>query len=105
MLSSPLFASLRQQIVDFAAHYRLPTIHEHRAYVDVGGLMSYGPDFAVVFRRAAAYVDRILKGAKPSDLPIERPTKFETVVNLKTAKTLGLTLPQSFLIRADHVVQ
>ena len=83
----------------------MPTVYEHRGFVDAGGLMSYGPDFREIFRRVATYVDRILKGAKPADLPIEQPTKFEVVVNRKTAAALGLTLPRSFLIRVDDFVQ
>ena len=105
LMSSALFASLRQGIVGFAAHHRMPTVYEHRGFVDAGGLMSYGPDFREIFRRVATYVDRILKGAKPADLPIEQPTKFEVVVNRKTAAALGLTLPRSFLIRVDDFVQ
>jgi putative ABC transport system substrate-binding protein len=85
--------------------HRLPGIYEDKLYVEAGGLMSYGPSFIDLFRRAASYVDRIFKGAKPGDLPIEQPTKFELVINLKTAKALGLTIPQSLLLRADEVIQ
>ena len=94
----------RRLIVDFATNSRLPGMYYVRNFPEVGGLMSYGPDFRDHFRRAATYVDKILKGAKPADLPVEQPTKFELVVNLKTAKTLGLTIPPSVLGRADEVI-
>jgi putative ABC transport system substrate-binding protein len=94
-----------ERILDLAARHRLPTMYGWREFVDAGGLMSYGPNVQAVVRRAASYVDRILKGAKPGDLPIEQPTKFELVINLKTAKALRLTIPQSVLIRADEVIQ
>jgi len=84
---------------------RLPTTHGASKYAEEGGLMSYGPNRAVLFRRTAGYVDKILKGAKPGDLPIEQPTKFELVINLKTAKALGLTIPESILLRADEVIR
>ena len=93
------------RIVEFAAANRLPTMYVWRRYVDAGGLISYGPSFYELWRRAAGYVDKILKGAKPSDLPIEQPTKFAMVINLKTANTLGLTIPPSILARADEVIQ
>jgi putative ABC transport system substrate-binding protein len=105
VLPSPMFLSERRRLVDLAAKNRLPAVYPSRESVDAGGLMSYGPDLADLFRRAATYVDKILKGAKPSDLPVEQPTKFELVINLKTAKALGLTIPQSVLGRADHVIQ
>ena len=95
----------RDRIIELAARQRLPTMYGWREFVDVGGLMSYGPNVNAILRRAAGYVDRILKGAKPGDLPIEQPTKFELVINLKTAKTLGLTIPQSLLQRADQVIE
>jgi len=100
-----LFLEQRRQIAELAAKYRPLTISDNREYVDAGMLMSYGPNLADQFRRAAGYVDRILKGAKPGDLPVEQPTKFELVINLKTAKALGLTIPQSLLLRADEVIQ
>jgi ABC-type uncharacterized transport system substrate-binding protein len=105
VLATPVFDSERRHLVDLAAKNRLPTVYSYRLYVEAGGLMSYGPDLADSFRRAATYVDKILKGAKPADLPIEQPTKFELVINLKTAKTLGLTIPQSLLLRADEIIQ
>ena len=95
----------RQQIVAFAAKHRLPAIYPGVEYVEDGGLMSYAPDFRDIYRRAAAYVDKILKGAKPADLPVEQPMKFELVINLKAAKQIGLTIPQSVLYRADKVIR
>ncbi len=100
-----LLASNAGQIVRLAAKHHLPAIYGSRFFTDVGGLMSYGPSIADLWRRAAIYVDRILKGADPGDLPIELPTKFDMVINLKTAKALGLTIPQSVLLRADEVIQ
>jgi len=105
VLTSVLFASERRRLVDLAAKYRLPAVYPIRDFVDDGGLMSYGPLWADLYRRAATYVDKILKGAKPADLPIEQPTKFELVINLKTAKALGLTIPPSLLQRADQVIE
>ena len=105
VLPSAMFFSERRRLVDLAAKNRLPVVYPQREFVDAGGLMSYGPNIADLFRRAATYVDKILKGAKPGDLPVEQPTKFELVINLKTAKALGLTIPQSFLLRADEIIQ
>ncbi|MGE5062278.1 MAG: ABC transporter substrate binding protein [Betaproteobacteria bacterium] len=95
----------RKRILGFAVKSRLSSMCPNREFVDAGGLMSYAADQAVIYRRVAYFVDRILKGAKPSDLPIEQPTKFELVVNLKTAKQIGLTIPQKVLARADRVIK
>jgi ABC-type uncharacterized transport system substrate-binding protein len=105
VLTSAMFISQRRRVVDLAAQNRLPAVYAWREFIDAGGLMSYGPDLADLFRRVATYVDKILKGAKPADLPVEQPTKFELVINLKTAKALGLTIPQSLLVRADEIIQ
>jgi len=102
---SPLTTAYRPIIVEFATKNRLPTMFAGREAVEAGGLMSYAPNVPDMFRRAAIYVDKILKGAKPGDLPIEQPTKFELVINLKTAKALGLTIPKSVLLQADQVIQ
>ena len=105
VLPSTMFTSERRRLVDLVAKNRLPAMYPWREFVDAGGLMAYGPDLADSFRRAATYVDKILKGAKPGDLPVEQPTKFELVINLRAAKALGLTIPQSLLLRADQVIQ
>ena len=105
VLSDAMLSSHRTRLADLAARSRLPSAYAVRESVEAGGLMSYGPSFLDLFRRAATYVDRILKGAKPADLPVEQPTKFELVINLKTAKALGLTIPQSLLQRADQVIE
>jgi putative ABC transport system substrate-binding protein len=97
--------SERRRLVDLAAKNRLPAVFPYREFVDAGGLMAYGPNLADLSRRAATYVDKILKGGNPGDLPVEQPTKFEFVINLKTAKALGLTIPQSVLLRADQVIE
>ena len=95
----------RTRIITFAVGERMPTIFGNRDYVQAGGLMSYGPSFPALFRRAAEYVDKILRGAKPGDIPVEQPTKFELVINLSTAKALGLTIPEAFLLRADELIE
>jgi putative ABC transport system substrate-binding protein len=101
----PFLISHRARIVSFAARSRLPAVYTFREFVQEGGLAVYGPNFPDMFRRAATYVDKILKGANPANLPVEQPTKFELVINLKTAKALGLTIPPSLLGRADEVIQ
>ena len=105
MLPSAMFLREHRRLVDLAAKNRLPAVYPQREFVDAGGLMSYGANQSDLFRRLATYVDKILKGAKPGDLPIEQPTKFELVINLKTAKALGLMIPQSVLTQADEVIQ
>ena len=105
VLADPTLVGQRARIIGFAAKHRLPAVYGTKIEAEAGGLMSYGPDIAGQFRRAAIYVDRILKGAKPADLPIEQPTKFELVINRKTAKTLGLSIPPGLLIRADKVIE
>jgi putative ABC transport system substrate-binding protein len=105
VLSTPMFASERGRLVALAAKNRLPAVYPLREFVDAGGLIAYGPNAVDMYRRAATYVDRILKGAKPGDLPVEQATKFELIINLKTAKALGLTIPPSLLQRADQVIE
>jgi putative ABC transport system substrate-binding protein len=102
--SSAFFSSYRR-ITDLALTHHLPSVGGSKEYVEAGGLISYGADYPDLFRRAAVFVDKILKGAKPADLPIEQPSNFELVINLKTAKALGLTIPQSLLQRADEIIQ
>ena len=104
-LGNPINFRGRQLIADFALRNRLASIFDERLFVEAGGLVSYAPSFTDLFRRAATYVDKILKGAKPADLPVEQPTKFELVINLKTGKILGLTIPHSVLLRADEIIQ
>jgi len=103
--AGPVLRSNRKRVTDFALKSRLPSMYSSRGYVEAGGLMSYGRDLADSYRRVAIYVDKILKGAKPGDLPIEQPTKFELVVNLKTAKEIGVPVPQKVLARADRVIK
>jgi len=100
-----MFVNERRRLVDLAAKNRLPAVYPWREFVDAGGLMAYGPNIADLYRRAATYVDKILKGTKPVDLPVEQPTKFELVINLKAAKALGLTIPPPVLARADQVIE
>jgi putative ABC transport system substrate-binding protein len=99
-----MFSVHRARLADLAVKHRLPTMYTNRPHVEAGGLKCYGPNFADVWRRAATYVVKILKGARPADLPVEQPTKFEPVFNLKTAKALGITVPQTLLARADEVI-
>jgi putative ABC transport system substrate-binding protein len=105
LLVDPFTLSQRSRIVEFAAAQRLPAMYETSDFVDAGGLISYGPNLSDQFRRAATYVDKILRGAKPADLPIEQPIKFELVINMRAAKALGIKIPDSILLRADKVIE
>jgi ABC-type uncharacterized transport system substrate-binding protein len=105
VLADAILLNQRKQIAELAAKARLPSVSVNREYAEAGGLIVFGADFLDLERRAATFVDKILKGAKPADLPIEQPTKFELVVNIKTSKALGLTIPQSLLLRADQIIQ
>jgi len=105
VLTDPILFSQRKQIVELANRSHLPAMYFFQGFVQEGGLMSYGPSDADLFRRSAAYVDRILKGARPSDLPVEQPTKFDLVININTAKALGLTVPDRLLVAADKVME
>jgi putative ABC transport system substrate-binding protein len=101
----PVLNSYQKRILDFIAQHRLPAIFENRTWVEAGGLMSYGADYADAHRRAATLMDKILKGSKPAELPVEQPTKFELVINLKTANQIGVTIPPNVLARADRVIK
>ena len=105
VLTDPISFSYRREVAELAAKHRLPSMYELGEFVDAGGLMSYGPSLLAMCERAPYYVDRILRGAKPAELPVERPIKFELVINLKTAKQIGLTISQSVLFRADKVIK
>jgi putative ABC transport system substrate-binding protein len=105
VLRNPLIVNNRTKIAELAVKNRLPAMYDEREFVDAGGLMSYGTDLNDLHRRAAVYVDKILKGTKPAELPVERPIKFEFIVNLKSAKAIGLTIPQWTLMKADKVIQ
>jgi putative ABC transport system substrate-binding protein len=104
-LADPFTRANRQRIVDFAARSRLPAIYETREFVEAGGLISYGPNLVAMQRRSATYIDKILNGAKPGDLPVEQPTAFELIINMKTANALGIKLSDSIMARADEVIQ
>jgi putative tryptophan/tyrosine transport system substrate-binding protein len=104
-LVDPFTIQHRKQIVDFAAQRRLPAIYEAGEFVESGGLISYGPNPLIIEQRAAEYVDKIFKGAKPADLPVEQPTKFEMLINMKTATALSLSIPQSIMLRADRLIE
>ena len=105
MLFDPLASGYRQLVADYAKKHKLPSVFGAKEFAEAGGLISYSSNVAAGFRRAAAYVDRILRGAKPGDLPVEQPTKFELVINVKTASSIGLTIPPSLLLRADQVIE
>jgi putative ABC transport system substrate-binding protein len=105
VMSSPFMFTHRKEIVDLAAKHRIVTIHEFKHFLELGGIMSYGVNLPEMYRRGAVYVDKILRGAKPGDLPIEQPTKYEFIINLTTAKALGLSIPPALLRRADEVIQ
>ena len=105
VVPSALFFEQRTRLVEFMAQHRLPAMYEGREFVEAGGLIAYGPSLPALWRRAAHYVDKILKGTKPADLQVEQPTQFELVINLKTAKALGITIPPTLLFQADEVIQ
>jgi putative ABC transport system substrate-binding protein len=105
VLTDSVFVGQRRRLVELAAKSRLPAMYSQREFVDAGGLVSYGPSLLEMFRRAATHVDKILRGAKPGDIPVEQPTNFELAINLKTAKALGITIPKDMLLRADEVIK
>src|SRR5262249_46703924 len=105
VVATPVFDNERRRLVDLAATHRLPAVYSFRYYVEAGGLMSYGPRMLDLYRRAATYVDKILKGTKPADLPVEQPMKLELVINLKTAQALGITIPPTLLCQADELIK
>ena len=105
VFSSPILASLHREIIAFAAEYRLPAIYQWKEHVEAGGLVSYGPGLAAMWRQSAIIVGKVLKGVKPADLPVEQPTKFDLIINLKTAKQVGLTIPPNVLAHADKVIK
>src|SRR5215208_3839140 len=105
VLSTPLYTAGAGRLAELAAAHKLPSMFAPSEHARAGGLMSYGPDRADLWRRGAIYVDKVLKGAKPADLPVQQPTKFELVINLRAAKALGLTIPESFLLRADELIE
>jgi putative tryptophan/tyrosine transport system substrate-binding protein len=105
VFSSPFLASLYREIITLSAEYRIPAIYQWKEHVEAGGLISYGPSLAAMWRQAGAIVVKILKGAKPADLPVEQPTKFELAVNARTAQTLGFPIPPSILVRADDLIE
>jgi putative ABC transport system substrate-binding protein len=105
VLSTPLYMAAMQPLADLGIKYRLPTMFGPREHIEAGGLLSYSPDRADLWRRGAAYVDRLLRGANPADLPVQQPTKFDLAINLRTARALGLTIPPTLLARADEVIE
>ena len=105
VLEDPTLIAHRRRIIDFVAQQRVPALYTSSGWAEQGGLMEYAPDFGELYSRAATYIDRVLRGAKPGELPVQQPTKFALVINLKTARALGLTIPDSVLLRADHIIE
>jgi putative ABC transport system substrate-binding protein len=105
VVGDPMYGVHQARLTELSLHYRLPAVHTNRLHVEAGGLMGYGPSFPELWRRGAAYVDKILNGSKPADLPVEQPTRFELIINLKTARGLGLEVPAALLARADEVIE